>query len=217
MKSRLLKTADRLADLCATDQYDRGCTLPCTRTYSPMIRQKDLCHRVNRMEAKMTRSILLLLAVQCSFATAIYSDDYVLRIDTMGYVDASGKEPRETLLHSIETVVRPQVPFRCKAIFGTKTLNVAGKLLPADHGEFRVQIRYTHAVETGIPVLVKDGVYNPVDDVTAVETTVTMAVGESVPIAGFKTTVSQPSTPQRETKTRCILSLTECEPTAVPK
>jgi len=104
----------------------------------------------------MVRSILLVLALLCSHSATIRGDDYLLRIDTMGYVDRSDEIPKEILLHSIEIVVRPQSPFRCKVVVCAETLVVAGKLSPVDHGDFNVQIRFAHSVDTGIRVLVND-------------------------------------------------------------
>ena len=163
----------------------------------------------------MNRFILLAFAVHCSCAAATIADDYLLRVDTIGYVDklASEKAPVETILRSIEVVARPRSAFHGKVNTGTQTLVVAGNLRPADSGGFVVQIRHVYSVDTGRSVPTEDGGRKPLRDTTVTQTIVTVADGDSVTLGGSDTTSSRPGKPTLRSRTRCVLVLAKYEPT----
>ena len=163
----------------------------------------------------MNRFILLAFAVHCLCAAATNADDYLLRLDTIGYVDkpVSEKDSKETILRSIEVVARPQSAFHCKVNMGTQTLTLAGKLRPADRGGFNVQIRYAYSIETGTTVPIEDGARKPVPSTSAIQTNATIAVGDSVTIAGSERKTSQSGKPRLKSKTRYVLVLAKFKPT----
>ncbi len=162
----------------------------------------------------MNRSLLLAFAVCFSCNSAAIADDYLLRIDTIGYIDkpASEKDPKETNIRSIEVVARPESAFHSKVSTGNQTLFVVGKLLRAENGGYHVQIRYVHSIDTGISVATEDGGRKPVPDTTEIQTTTTVAVGDTVTIGGFETNASGSGKPDRHSKTRCVLVLAKYEP-----
>ena len=88
----------------------------------------------------MNRFILIAFALHCSCAAATNADDYLLRVDTIGYVDepASEKPPKEVVLSSVEVVARPESAFRTRVTTGRQTLVLAGNLRRGDDGGFVV-------------------------------------------------------------------------------
>jgi hypothetical protein len=52
-------------------------------------------------------------------------------------------------------------PFRGRVSMGSETIVLAGKLSPADNGEFKVQLKHEHSVDTGTTVLGKGGSMEP--------------------------------------------------------
>jgi len=163
----------------------------------------------------MNRFILIALAVQCSCAAATNADDYLLRVDTIGYVDepASEKAPKETVLRSIEVVARPESAFHSKVTTGPQTLVMAGNLRRDDDGGFVVQIRYAHSVDTGNTVPTEDGGREPVPGKTAAQTTVKVALGDSVTLGRFETEEGAPGKRRLKSKAMYVLVLTKYEPT----
>ena len=142
----------------------------------------------------MKRFILIASAIYFSCAAA-HADDYLLRLDTIGFVDApaSEKDPKETIFRSIEVVVRPKSAFYSKVEMGTqKKLTLAGKLSPADDGGFHVQIRYAYSIEAGT---------------TRIETIASIAVGEPHTIGGLEKKSSVSGKPTQVSKTRYVLVL----------
>lgn len=137
----------------------------------------------------MNRFILIAFAVHCTCAVATNADDYLLRVDTIGYVDepASGEAPKETVLRSIEVLTRPKSAFHTKVTSGRQTLVMSGNLRRDDDGGFVVHVRYAHSVDTGNTVPTEGGGREPVLDKTAAQTTVTVALGESVNLGRFDT------------------------------
>ena len=163
----------------------------------------------------MNGSVLLAVAVCCSCGSITNVDEYLLRVDTVGYVDkpTSEQDPKETVLRSIEVVARPQSSFHSKVNIGTETLVVDGKLRPADGGGFEVWIRYLYSNDTGVSVPTEGGGRKSLPDTSAIETQIAVAVGDSIDLGGGETTVSESGKPERRSKTRYILVLTKYTPT----
>lgn len=159
----------------------------------------------------MNRSVLLAIAVCFLCGAAPTEEVFLLRVDTVGYIDqpVSEKEPKETVLRSIEVIVRPEFAFHSKVKTGKQTLVLAGNLRSSDNGGFVVQLRYVDLIDTGISVPTTNGGRNDAPDKSAVKTAISIALGDSVTIGGFETTVSEPGRPDRRSKTRQVLVLTE--------
>ncbi|MDA0835996.1 MAG: hypothetical protein O2955_20015 [Planctomycetota bacterium] len=164
----------------------------------------------------MKRLILLAFVVFCALASTTYAEDYLLRIDTVGYVDvpADEKEPKETVLRSIEVVSRPESTFHSKVTTkvatGLETLKVKGKLYPADDGGFEMQINYDYKIDLAEGVTTEDGVWVPNRKTMGLSTTVAFAAGEdSVSLREFKIISKEEGKPERRSKVWFVLHLSK--------
>lgn len=160
----------------------------------------------------MNRIILLALAVCCSCASVTIADDYLVRLDTIGHAErpVAEDDSKEAVLHRIEVVARSQSPFHAKVRMGMQTLVLAGKLSPDDSGDFRVQFRYVHSVDTGTTAPSKDGGQTPVINTSAMQTSLVIAVGDTVTLGEFER--RQSGKVEHTSKSRVVLSFTKYEP-----
>lgn len=161
----------------------------------------------------MRPTILSLFAMLSLCHGAAGNDEYLLRVDTIGYLDSTEEVPKESVLHSIEVSARPDETFHSKVNVGSETLIMSGKLHQQD-GEFRVQIRYTHSVDTGTPIRGAPAVSNK----TGVQTTVVVAAGKSV-VIGDVASIKDETTEKTEisrvkSNRRFVLFLSEYQPAA---
>jgi len=163
----------------------------------------------------MNRVILLAFTVQSFSAAAAIADDYVLRVDTVGYVNrpASEENPKEVVLRSIEVIARRQSTFYGKVKIGSQSLTLVGKLSPAEKGGFNVHIKYICSIDSGTTVPIEDGRRKPLPATTTVKTNVTITIGKPVTIGSLETTTEQPGKPKQKSKTRHIMILAKYEPT----
>jgi hypothetical protein len=150
----------------------------------------------------MNRSILLIVALCCSFGSVASADDFLLRLDAIGYVDkpASEKNPKETVFRSIEVVARPGSAFYGRVKMGVETLVVSGKLDFADNGRFHVHIRSVYLIDTG----------HTTPSRSESATNVSIALGEYVTLGSIE---SRSGKPERHSKTQDVLFLAEYRPT----
>ncbi len=167
------------------------------------------------MDAKMLRSLILAMVACGSCASFAVAEDYLLRVDTIGFVDRlpSEKDLPETPLRSVEVVVRPDSTFHTKTIIGAETVTMSGKLCPKDKGGFSLQIRYRRTVDTGISLPNEQGVKKPVLGIMSVNTNIELTVDESVPLGGFDTKVGDFDHPDKHSKTRLVVVLAKHTPT----
>ncbi|MFN0195934.1 MAG: hypothetical protein ACKVT0_04270, partial [Planctomycetaceae bacterium] len=171
-------------------------------------------------DAAMKRLILLAFAVASSLGSATHADDYLLRIDTVGYVDipADEKDPKETTLRSIEVVAHPESTFHSKVTTkvstGWERLKVKGKFRPADDGGFEMQINYDYSIDTEQGVTTEDGVWIPNRDTMSLSTTVAFVAGEdSVTLRGpIETTKNEEGKPELRSKIQFVLHLSKYTP-----
>ncbi|MGM0485328.1 MAG: hypothetical protein ACQESR_01010 [Planctomycetota bacterium] len=161
----------------------------------------------------MNRFILLTFAVHSVCASATIADDYLLRLDTIGYVEkpASEKAPKETVLRSIEVVAHPNSTFHGRVTIGPQTLTLAGTLYPADDGGFKVHIRYIHSLDTGTTVPGEDGRRQPLPETTTVDTDITIIEDGSVAIGGIDTTTEESGKRKHKSRTRHVMTLAKYE------
>jgi hypothetical protein len=166
------------------------------------------------MGATMYRMILLAFVVHAACVSVTVGNDYILRIDTVEYTDgpASEIESRKTTLRSIEVIARPDFPFRGRVSMGAETIVLVGKLGPADNGEFQVQLKHEHSLDTGAPALGKDGSKEPRIDVTFFEAVVTVRVDASLNFAGLLRQESRTGEQVTQTKIRHVVTLTKYDP-----
>ncbi len=161
----------------------------------------------------MRPTILSLFAMLSLCHGAAGNDEYLLRVDTIGYLDSTEEVPKESVLHSIEVLARANETFHSKVSVGSETLIMSGKLHQQD-GEFRVQFRSTHSVDTGTVIRGAP----PVSNKTGVQTTVVVAAGKSI-VIGDVTATRDETTDKSEiarvkSNKRFVLLLSEYQPPA---
>ena len=78
------------------------------------------------------------------FTTTASGEEYVFRVDAIGYTDRPATEiaPTREILRTVEVIARPNVPFRAKAQLGKETVMFSGQLAPTNNGKLRAAIRY---------------------------------------------------------------------------
>lgn len=134
----------------------------------------------------MKSPVLFAVAISCISAETASGEDYLLRFETIGYVDrpADEKEPKELVLQSIEIVARPESTFHGKVRIGTETLVLSGALHSKDGGKFRVHVRYTRSVDSGLTVATERGA-EPVLNTSSLSADIAILVDCPTVIGGF--------------------------------
>ena len=157
----------------------------------------------------MNRVALVACVVYFSLASPSAADDYVIRLEASGYTDqpADVRNPKESLLYSIETLARQESAFHAKINLGTVSMTLAGTIRPSADGEFTVTIQHEHSIETGTTVPDEDGTPRPVLNTTSVGTTKTLVVGERANISGKETEVRRLNEPARKSAIRYSVTL----------
>ena len=163
----------------------------------------------------MFKTLLLAMVICCSWASSAIADDYLLRVDEIGFVDRlpAEKDLPETTFRSVEIVVRPDSTFHTKTITGPETVIVSGKLRSKESGGFSLDIVYEHTV-VDIEIILpnEEGIQKPLRHTTRVNTTIAIAVDESVVLGGNETKHGEPSHPIKHSKTRITSVLTKHKP-----
>ena len=143
---------------------------------------------------------------------------YVVRVDVTGYVDAALTDtpPEELPLRSVEVLCRPGKPFRSRTTVGKETTTVSGVLKraeseTADAGEFVVELRYSHVVDTGQMVTVAPGKEQKLPDVTTIQTHIATDFDTPVVCGGILTRSDdqRPEHSDRISKTTVTLTVLE--------
>ena len=162
----------------------------------------------------MKRLILLAFALYCGSAETAIAEDYLLRFETIGYVDrpATEKNPKEFVLRTIEVVTRPGSAFHGKVQIGDQTLILSGELHPSDRGQFRAHLRYTHLVDIGRMIPTESGGAEPLVNTSSLSADVALAVDAPTVVGGFdsRTASAVPSGYETKvSKARHVLLLTK--------
>ncbi|MEQ8788735.1 MAG: hypothetical protein RIC55_20660 [Pirellulaceae bacterium] len=98
----------------------------------------------------MLRILLLTVALQACCASLTSAEDYLLRLDEVGYPKTLVADmPRDLLLHRLEVVARPDAPFRVKVEGGGQVRTFEGTLRAKDDGAFVVDLFYRRAIDSG--------------------------------------------------------------------
>ena len=166
------------------------------------------------MDATMIRSIVLGMVLCSLWTSSAIAEDYLLRVDAIGFVDrpASERDLPETTLRSVEIVVRPDSTFHTKTVIGAETVIVSGKLSPKNTGGFSLQIFYARTVDTGIILPNEQGIMKPLLHIMSVNTTIAIAIDESVVLGGIETKHDDMVNPIKHSKTRITSILTKHKP-----
>ncbi|QDT99239.1 hypothetical protein [Gimesia aquarii] len=144
----------------------------------------------------MKQVFFLILVFYASGATVSASEQYLLRIDTVGYIKSIEESPKRKVLHSIEVVTRPNETFHCKVQTGGFTRTMSGKLVYED-GEFTAHIHYHRTFDDGTKVLGKSLL-----DETGVKTSTGVTLAKSVLIGGAESEGETVFASQTKTKTK---------------
>lgn len=166
----------------------------------------------------MRRLLLLTLFIcclpACLLASTSSADDYVIRIDTFGFVDkpSADKDPEEATLRSIVVMAHPNAAFHAKVTEGKETLIMNGHLQPSDNGTFKIRIHYTFSIDTGVTVITENGLPDPLPSIMEFETTVDVAVGDPVTVGGLNSTSKTPGNDEIQSRQRCVLVLEQYVP-----
>ena len=164
----------------------------------------------------MFKSLVLAMVICCSGASSAIAEDYLLRIDEIGFVDrpASERDLPESTLRSVEIVVRPDSTFHTKTINGAETVAVSGKLSPQEKGGFLLQILYSYrVVDTDISVPNEHGIKIPGLNTFGVNTEIELALDESVATSSLVTKTGDSGNPEKHSAKRLELILTKHTPT----
>ena len=169
----------------------------------------------------MIRYVFLGLAIQCALSEATIGDDYVLRVETVGYIDkpAAEAKPKESVLRTIEVVARLDSKFYGKVNVGKHTLLVAGELLTTKTGGFHVHIHYVHTLDTGVTIPIQNGKRKRVLDTSSLQTQMAVSLGKPVTLGGceYSSGTSDPQPRHTKSKIRYVLVLNKYKRLATQK
>ena len=86
----------------------------------------------------MVMRIALLVLVSFFFSASSFADEYVLRIETVGYRNlAESSKAEEKPMDSIEVIAKVDEAFFGKAAFGNSKITMSGKLKKLKDGRIR--------------------------------------------------------------------------------
>jgi len=183
----------------------------------------------------MRYSRLTALLAFCLCVGSLAAEDYLLKIETHGYIDAvvpddfklneslpdpqSGKpparregEPEQKLLRSIEVIVRPDADFRTKSVNGKQTIRLTGRMTSKGDGKFDVTFRHAMLTISDTTVLVEEGVEEPIINITEMQTQITADLDQSVMLGDSLSATQTKDGIKRVTKNTSRLKLTRYEP-----
>ena len=152
---------------------------------------------------------IALLACTCGHA-----EDYLLRIETIGFRDRpeNEKQSAETTLETIEIIARANQPFYGRSSFGSAKLSITGVLEQLKDGRFRTQIRFRSAVDSGQSILGPNGLEIPITKSTNFETSAIVELQHPVELGKADAHNQSHEGKSVKTQTRTILSLVKYEP-----
>ncbi len=160
------------------------------------------------------RPIILLAAVSCTLnPVAVLAEEYIVRLETVGYVDRpmSEEASEEVTLRSIEVVARVGAAFHGKVAVRKETLRLTGELRPASDGRFTVEFRYEYKIDTGTFGPTADGGWERKFAGDELLNTATLALDDPVAISGSDTVSGFADGRQLKSKLRDVLVVTRYE------
>jgi len=166
----------------------------------------------------MMRSTLIGVAMCCVTSATAYANDYIVRVECIGYLDkpATDKRPLEAVLRSIEVIARAESPFHGKMILGDKTLVLRGELKPAKNGRFDVEVdvRYLQSPKTDPTGPVEHARTEVIRVLHALKTSAVLDLDEPVIIGRTKlsTPINGSNEPSIQTRIRHMLVITKYKP-----
>lgn len=151
------------------------------------------------------------------FAQLASAEDYVLRLETVGYTDQLKEaKPKDSSLGTIETLVQPNGKFHIRSVNGRRTYGMTGELKPNDRGGFQVQIRVIDFVITDDTILAANGKREPLVNETVASTSVAVWLGESLALGGINSSTTDQKGREIISERRYVLLLKKSEPADKP-
>ena len=130
----------------------------------------------------------LLFATTFLPAGAPERDDgsHILQVETIGFVNAPDADAsREAVLYRTELPVELGKPFRSKTTIGRITVTIGGRVDEArGEDQVRLDLDCAYETETGVSVVTKEGVSQPILETTASQSTISVPKGEWIVIGG---------------------------------
>ena len=162
----------------------------------------------------MFRLSLLPIAFVLLLCFSLSADDFLLRLDTMGFRDKTQNDELrgETILESIEVVVRVNQPFYCRSTIGAAKISFSGLLEQLNDGKFRTHIRYHRSIESGESIKGPNGLPIPITKSTNINTAAIIEVQKTAELGKEDTIIHTRDGTELKTKTTSILSLTRFDP-----
>lgn len=164
----------------------------------------------------MMRVVVFGCTVLFALSSAAFGGDYLLRLETVGYVaqPIDDRVPTEAPLRSMELLVRPGQRFYARTTMGEHSVMARGQLNAVGANEqFSVQLEFRQERDTGINVQVAPGQRARTLDKQAHSTHWTGRIGERRRVGEMIVTTDD-QRGRKETRSSLFLTLTKYEPRA---
>lgn len=138
----------------------------------------------------MQRILTALVLVAAAFASIAGADELVLRVNEVGYrkVSADNKEPEQTLLSSLEIMIRPGLSFHGRTHTGNTKMTVRGICRQTDKpDEFVLDLHLDIRFATGKFIPTETGNGKEIVNRATANTTIRVKLGQELIVGGFKT------------------------------
>ena len=157
----------------------------------------------------MLRTCLSTISLVWLLCTCAHAEDYLLRLETSGFRDASQQEnlPPEKTLESIEVVARVGEPFYGNSTIGSAKISLHGVLEQLKDGRFRVQLQYRKSAESDESIAVPNGARVPITKSTNIDTTVILELKKAADLGIVDANNRTFGGVEKRTKTHSTLTL----------
>ena len=156
----------------------------------------------------------ILLLVLHSIAVAAGAEEYVVQVETLGYLNApaAAAAPAEVPLRSVELVCRPDVLSRSDVKTGNERLTLNATLHRKSNNVFSLDIDYFYSIDTGDSYIDLSGACVKRADGTRAQTEMSVQMGSPAVLGGLITTRRNADDVERVSITRIVVHLRNYEP-----
>ena len=160
----------------------------------------------------MLRSYLLVFLVITLACSNLFAEDYLIRIETIGFRDkqVSRKQPVPKTLESIEVVARVNQSFHATSTFGDQKISISGKLEQETNGDFCIRINFSSIEESQIVIPGLDGQKLPISS-SGVKTKTRFKLNTPTTLGGINSTSTEGGK-ETSTSTQSILTVVKYAP-----
>jgi hypothetical protein len=179
-----------------------------------LLRGKSLVPGLLRRQRIMPKIVAIVFVLVHFIAPTAKAEDYVVRIDTLGYHDAptSEVEPPERILRSIELVCRPDQPAQCQVTIGKETLSLRATLRLLERDRLSVEIDFLRSIDSSDIILDEFGRQTTRRDEMRAVTRAGGALDTAMVLGGFDTTRKSDGDVERKSSERFKLTVRTFEP-----